>query len=162
MPIIISYDTSTSTKERWGYWLHEDNSSVYKTPLSESDFNDINYFVKDMSISIRYDPDDFDRTDLISDVFEEQNFEIYNKLSDFTHFYFLFEYSPDSPLQIDEMSEIMMKFFKLVIANDSEPKYYFFAAESRNKIANSEAQERSGASFALPQLRKVDSPDPQR
>ena len=45
MPIIISYDTSTSTKERWGYWLHEDNSSVYKTPLSESDFNDINYFV---------------------------------------------------------------------------------------------------------------------
>jgi hypothetical protein len=30
-----------------------------------------------------------------------------------------------------------MKFFKLVIANDSEPKYYFFAAESRNKIANS-------------------------
>lgn len=57
MPIIISYDTSTSTKERWGYWLHEDNSSVYKTPLSESDFNDINYFVKDMSISIGYSGD---------------------------------------------------------------------------------------------------------
>ena len=137
MPIKISYETVRPTDERWEYWLKQDSCALYKTPLSESDLNDINHFMKEMSISISSDPDDHDRTEMITDLFAEQHLEIYDELSNFTHFYFLFEYSPKKPLLISELGEIMRRFLEFAKTDDSEPKYYFFAAESRNDIPNS-------------------------
>ena len=53
----------------WEYWLKDESkqsdeqtnsSTVYKSPLTKEDMNDIHHFVKDMSISLSSGPEDID------------------------------------------------------------------------------------------------------
>ncbi|MCE5178000.1 MAG: hypothetical protein LLF81_02495 [Porphyromonadaceae bacterium] len=130
----------------WEYWLkdelkqqdkHTDSSTVYKSPLTKEDIDDIHHFVRDMSISIYSGPKDMDdRANKIVELATGQYYNKFQELSSFTHFYFFFEFSPEKPILLDELAEIMMKLLKLVQGENSEPKYYFFGVETCEETAN--------------------------
>ena len=131
--------------QKWEYWLHQiiapfDTKTrcgtVYKTPMTDSDRADIYHFMEQIQVIIASGCKDVsDRANRIIElaVKHQDDFKNFNS---FSHFYFLFEFSPENQITMDELGLILMDLTRLVKKEGLSSSDYFWAAESIDGLGN--------------------------
>lgn len=130
---------------KWEYWLTEKTApydrktkcgTVYRSPLTEKDRADIYQFKEEIRVTISSGIHDIaDRTDRIIELVANYQVDFKN-LYPFTHFYFLFEFSPEKPIIMEELGKIMIELTGLVKYEGLSSSDYFWAAESVKGLGN--------------------------
>lgn len=135
----------TLSVEKWEYWLSELTpaydvktgcGTVYKAPLTDKDRADIRQFKEEIRLTISSGiKKKVDRVNRIIELMTDYQAD-FEKFYPFTHFYILFEFSPEKPMEMGEMGDVIMELTELLKDGGLAPTDYFWAAESVKDLGN--------------------------
>lgn len=128
------------TANKWRFWLKSENETssqiVYKSPLTQEERSFINDFTEEKTVIICSDTND-------SEYRSESIIELMMKYSDdfkefhgFNHFYYLFEFSTEKPILMEELGQITIKLAELLTNDNANSLEYWWAAKNNNTIGS--------------------------
>lgn len=133
----------TDSFQKWEYWLHLGTApfdtktrcgTVYRTPMTDRDRAYIYQFTEQIQVIIASSNKDIpDRANRIIELAGKHR-DDFKKFNSFSHFYFLFECSPENPIIMDELGKIILELTGLVKDEGLSPSDYFWAAESKDGL----------------------------